>query len=65
VPDRTLGDVAAASVPYCLLIVAFAFLLYFFWEMLPARLGRACVAVRRTFLFVRGYWPVLTPSGLI
>lgn len=30
VPDRTLGDVAAASAPYCLLIVAFAFLLYAF-----------------------------------
>jgi C4-dicarboxylate transporter DctM subunit len=39
VPDRSLGDVAAASAPYCLLIIAFAFLLYAFPEIalwLPA-----------------------------
>lgn len=39
VPDRSLGDVAAASAPYCILIIAFAFLLYAFPEIalwLPA-----------------------------
>lgn len=33
VPDRSLGDVAAASAPYCILIIAFAFLLYAFPEI--------------------------------
>jgi C4-dicarboxylate transporter DctM subunit len=40
-PDRSLGDVAWASFPYCLLIVAFAFLLYAFPQIvlwLPAAL---------------------------
>ncbi len=38
-PDRSLGDVAVASLPYCLLITAFAFLLYAFPQIvlwLPA-----------------------------
>lgn len=30
VPDRKLSDVAWASLPYCFLIIGFAFLLYFF-----------------------------------
>jgi C4-dicarboxylate transporter, DctM subunit len=41
VPDRTLGDVAWASFPYCLLIIGFSFLLYFFPALalwLPATL---------------------------
>lgn len=40
-PDRSLGDVAAASAPYCVLIVAFSFLLYAFPQIalwLPAAL---------------------------
>jgi len=39
VPDRTLGDVAVASLPYCGIIVGFAFLLYAFPQIalwLPA-----------------------------
>jgi tripartite ATP-independent transporter DctM subunit len=39
VPDRTLGDVAIASLPYCGIIVGFAFLLYAFPQIalwLPA-----------------------------
>ncbi len=40
-PDRTLGEVAWASFPYCVLIIAFAFVLYAFPELalwLPAAL---------------------------
>jgi tripartite ATP-independent transporter DctM subunit len=40
-PDRSLGDVAWASFPYCILIVAFAFVLYAFPQIvlwLPAAL---------------------------
>ena len=39
VPDRTLGDVAKASLPYCGIIIGFAFLLYAFPQIalwLPA-----------------------------
>lgn len=39
VPDRTLGDVAIASLPYCAIIIAFSFLLYAFPQIalwLPA-----------------------------
>jgi C4-dicarboxylate transporter DctM subunit len=38
-PDRSLGDVAVASAPYCVLIIAFSFLLYAFPQIalwLPA-----------------------------
>ncbi len=38
-PDRSLGDVATASAPYCILIITFAFLLYAFPQIalwLPA-----------------------------
>jgi tripartite ATP-independent transporter DctM subunit len=33
VPDRKLSDVAAASLPYCGLIIAFAFVMYFLPEL--------------------------------